>query len=172
MSKSAGYDDMHPIILRKLSDVLAAPLKILFDKTLKEGKIPQSWERAEVKPIFKKGDKNNPGNYRPVRLTSIVCKTIEGFIRDALSKHLKTNGLLSNHQHGFTTGRSCITQLLTTLHDWFSMINDGKPVDAIYLDLQKAFDKDPHRRFLTKLEGHGVHGQILCWIEDFLSNRT
>ena len=73
---------MHPRI-----DVLAAPLKNLFDKskTLKEGKIPQSWKRV-VKPIFKKGDKNNPGNYRPVSLTSIVCKTFKGFIRDALSK--------------------------------------------------------------------------------------
>ena len=66
LSKSAGPDGMHPIILRELSDVLAAPLKKLFDNTLKEGKIPQSWKRAEVKPIFKKGDKNNPGNYRPV----------------------------------------------------------------------------------------------------------
>ena len=105
-------------------------------------------------------------------LTSIVCKTFEGFIRDALSKHIKTNGLLSNHQHGFTTGRSCITQLLTTLNDWFSRIDNGNHVDVIYLDLQKAFDKIPHRRLLTKLEGYGVHGQILCWIEDFLSNRT
>ena len=52
------------------------------------------------------------------------------------------------------------------------MIDDGKLVDVIYLDLQKAFDKIPHRRLLTKLEGYGVHGQILCWIEDFLSNRT
>ena len=63
---TSDRDSMHPRILRELSDVLAAPLKKLFDNTLKEGKIPQSWKRAEVKPIFKKGDKNNPGNYRPV----------------------------------------------------------------------------------------------------------
>ena len=61
VSKSAGADGMHPRILRELSDVLAAPLKKQVDKTLKEGKIPQSWKRAEVKPMFKKVDNNNPG---------------------------------------------------------------------------------------------------------------
>ena len=74
-----------------MSDVFAAPLKFVFHKTLslKEWKIPQSWKSAEVKSIFKKGDKNDTGHYRPVSLsalTSVVCKTFEGFIHDALTK--------------------------------------------------------------------------------------
>ena len=171
-SKSAGPDNMHPRLLKELAEVIALPLKLLFDKTLKEGKIPAAWKKAEVKPIFKKGSKNDPGNYRPVSLTSIVCKVFEGIIRDSLNKHLLDNNLLSDHQYGFMSGRSCTTQLLTTINDWMLLLDDKKPVDVVYLDLQKAFDKVPHMRLLTKLTAYGVTGPIFEWIKDFLTNRT
>ena len=81
------------------------------------------------------------------------------------------NNLLSNVQHGFVKGRSCITQLLSTLHDWFQHLDNNIPVDAIYLDFKKAFDTVPHQRLLSKLHGYGVRGQVLDWIRDFLSDR-
>ena len=171
-SKSEGPDGIHPRILKELSDVLGVPLKILFDKTIKEGRIPTAWKAAEVRPIFKKGVKAHPGNYRPVSLTSTVCKVFEGFLRDALNEHLTENNLLSDHQHGFTSGRSCMTQLLSTVNDWLKFIENGEPVDAIYLDLQKAFDKVPHQRLLTKLKAYGVGGKIWDWVADFLSGRS
>ena len=74
---------------------------------MKEGILPQQWKLQEVHPLFKKGDRSSPGNYRPVSLTSIVCKVFEGFIRDALFKHFSDNDLLSKHQFGFCPGRSC-----------------------------------------------------------------
>ena len=80
-TKSPGPDNIHPKILKELASELALPLKILFDKTLKTGKLPSSWKLAEVRPIFKKGDKSKPGNYRPVSLTSIICKVFESFIK-------------------------------------------------------------------------------------------
>ena len=172
VSKSCGPDGMHPRLVKELSTELALPFKILFDKTLTEGKIPACWKCAEVKPIFKKGDKSKPGNYRPVSLTSIICKIFEGIVRDELNKHLIDNNLLSATQFGFTTGRSCITQLLSTMNDWLKCLDAGEPVDAIYLDLQKAFDKVPHARLMTKLECYGVKGNILTWIKEFLSDRT
>ena len=92
--KSPGPDEIHSRVLRELANELSLPLKFLFDKSLIQGKIPSEWKEAEVRPIFKKGDKNLPGNYRPVSLTSIVCKLFEGFIRDALSNHLVDNDLL------------------------------------------------------------------------------
>ena len=99
---------------------------------------------GEVKPIFKKGEKCYPGNYRPVSLTSVLCKVLEGFVRDALTIHIKEHNFLSDHQYGFCSGRSCTTQLLTTLQDRMRFIEEGKSVDVIYLDLQKAFDQVPH----------------------------
>ena len=125
-----------------------------------------------MKPIFKKGNKLQAGNYRPVSLTSVVCKIFEHFIRDGLTKHLIENKLLSDQQYGFTKGRSCVTQLLTTINDWINFQKEKQPVDVIYLDLQKAFDKVPHRRLLSKLQGYGIEGNLFKWIEDFLSKRS
>ena len=98
VNKSPGPDDLHPRILKELSHKLAKPLKMLFDKTMIQGKIPCQWKTAEVRPIFKKGKKTTPGNNRPVSLTSVICKLFEGFIRNALYKHFVSNHLLSEHQ--------------------------------------------------------------------------
>ena len=171
MSKSPGPDQIHPRILRELAVELASPFKRLFTKSINEGKLPSKWKLAEVRPIFKKGNKNKPGNYRPVSLTSVVCKILEGFVRDALFKHLINNNLLSNDQYGFCTGRSCMTQLLVTINYWMESLDNKIPVDAVYLDFSKAFDTVPHKRLITKLEGYGVTGSILKWIEDFLKDR-
>ena len=73
-SKSPGPDGVHPRLLKELSRELSQQLLILFNKTLNEGNIPDIWKKAEVKPIFKKGSKEDPGNYRPVSLTSLLCK--------------------------------------------------------------------------------------------------
>ena len=170
--KSPGPDNMHPRVLRELAHELSYPLLLIFNKSMSQGKIPTQWKPAEVRPIFKKGCKSTPGNYRPVSLTSILCKVFEGFVRDALYKHLIKNNLLSAKQFGFCQGRSCVTQLLTTINKWMKCIDDNKPVDAIYLDFAKAFDTVPHKRLIKKLEGYGVHDNVLKWIEDFLSDRT
>ena len=96
----------------------------------------------------------------------------EGFTRDAILNHLNDNKLLSEHQFGFSKGRSCVTQLLVTINEWMSYMDDNIPVDAVYLDLRKAFDTVPHKRLIEKLRGYGIQGKLLCWIKDFLSERT
>ena len=136
--KSPGPDLLHPRILKELATELAYPLRLLFVKTIKDGKLPKDWKTAEVRPIFKKGCKTSAGNYRPVSLTSVVCKVFEGFIRDSLYNHMVTNNILSINQFGFCKGRSCDTQLLTTIHDWFQHLDNNIPVDAIYLDFKKS----------------------------------
>ena len=172
VSKSPGPDEIHPRILKELSYELSKPLTMLFNKSIHDGKIPDKWKIAEVRPIFKKGSKNQAGNYRPVSLTSVVCKVFEGFIRDAMYTHFITNKLLSNKLFGFCQGRSCVTQLLVTLHDWMTFLDSNIPVDCMYLDFRKAFDAVPHRRLLHKIKGYGVGGNVLNWVSDFLSNRT
>ena len=172
VTKSSGPDGVSPKLLYENADQLAYPLKKLFDATMLSGKIPKKWKIAEVKPIFKKGDKRTAGNYRPVSLTSIVCKIFETFIRDALCSHLTSNELLSPYQYGFCKGRSCATQLLATLSNWLKNLDENIPVDAIYLDFQKAFDTVPHKRLIHKLPGYGIEDNVLNWIKDFLSDRT
>ena len=152
-NKSQGPDNLHPKLLKNISKTLAVPLKILFDNTLIEGNILNEWKSAEVRPIFKKGDKTKPGNYRPVSLTSVVCKLMETFIKNALYKHLIDNEILSKEQFGFVSGRNTITQLLITINDWMQDLDNNIDVDAAYMDFRKAFDTLPHQRLLTKLKG-------------------
>ena len=121
---------------------------------MKDGKIPKRWKTAEVRPFFKKGKKSSPNNYRPVSLTCIVCKIFESFVRNSIYKHLIDNDMLALEQFGFCKGRSCSTQLLVTLNDWFLNIDQSTPVDSIYLDFNKAFDCVPHRRLMSKLHSY------------------
>ena len=171
-NKSPGPDKVHPKILKELSEQLQYPVWKLFNRSLKEGRIPRRWKIAEVRPIFKKGSKTAPGNYRPVSLTSVLCKLLEGFIRHALYEHLVDNKLLAKEQFGFCKGRTCTSQLLVTISEWLTDLDNNIPVDCAYLDFRKAFDSVPHQRLMAKLKGYGIDGSILNWINDFLNNRT
>ena len=82
LNPNPGPDKLHSRILKELYSVLDKPLTILFQNTLKKGKLPDEWKHAIVTAIFKKGDKRKPNNYRPVSLTCIICKIIESIIRD------------------------------------------------------------------------------------------
>ena len=122
-------------------------------------------------PIHKKGDRGNPGNYRPVSLTAVTCKILESIIREKIMDHMVTNRLFCDEQHGFVPGRSCMTQLLTCIDDWTAELDVGNPLDAVYLDFQKAFDTVPHQRLIYKVESYGIGKSIVDWIRDFLTDR-
>ena len=170
-NSAAGPDGIHPRILREAADSVSPILADMFRESLDTGLVPQDWTLADVVPIYKKGDKDDPGNYRPVSLTSVPCKVLESIIRDQLMTHLQSRNLLTDAQHGFRPGRSCATQLMLTIEEWSSMIERGEPVDVLYLDLAKAFNTVPIRRLLRKLKAHGIEGKLLQWIQAFLVGR-
>ena len=170
--KSCGPDELHPRLLIELADLIALPVTILFNLTLKKGALPHDWRRAFVSPIYKKGSRHLPENYRPISLTAILCKLMERFVRDVLISHLVDNRLLSKKQYGFISGRSTTTQLLFYLDECTRITAGGGVVDSIYLDFSKAFDTVPHKRLLGKLEAYGIKGELHEWIKAFLSNRS
>ena len=86
-------------------------------------------------------------------------------------KHFDKYSLIQNSQHGFISGKSCLTNLLDFFEVVTKMLDEGEAVDLIYLDFAKAFDKVPHCRLFKKLEAHGVGGNVLNWIKEWLSNR-
>lgn len=170
-NKSPGPDKMYPRVLKELNEELSTPLSNLFNKSLKEGKLPDDWKLAEITAIFKKGKRSSPNNYRPVSLTSIICKIMESFIRDAVQTHMEESNLYSNCQHGFRKGKSCTTQLLEVMDDFTNYVENGQDFDVIYLDFKKAFDSVPHERLLMKLKSYGIEGRLSIWIKDFLFDR-
>ena len=169
-SKSLGTDQIFPIVLNRCVEELAEPLNALFTKSFQSGQVPQDWIDANVIPIYKKGHHSKPGNYRPVSLTSQVCKVMEFFILESISEHLKQHKLILDSQHGFRPKRSCLSNLLIFLEVTF-YIDKGYPVDVIYLDFSKAFDTVPHRRLISTLIAHGITGKTNRWIESWLTDR-
>jgi len=95
-------------------DEICYPLFIIFKKSLSETCIPEDWKSANITPIYKKGSRTLAENYRPVSLTSQTCKMFEAILRDALVEHLEKNALITDSQHGFRKGRSCLTNLLVS----------------------------------------------------------
>lgn len=171
VNKSPGIDSMHPKFLQELASEIAGPICEIFKTSIRSGKLPQEWKNARISAIFKKGNRKIASNYRPVSLTSIICKTMEKIIRSHIIDHMQRNQLFSDKQFGFISGRSTALQLLKVLDIWTEAIDCGFSVDVIYMDFMKAFDTVPHRRLVAKLSGFKINGNIIKWIEQFLSNR-
>ena len=172
VNKSCGPDNIHPFLLQRTARTISLPLKIIFEKSLREGECPDDWRTANVTPIHKKGDRTDPSNYRPVSLTSQVCKVLETIVREKIIKHMRDNGLFSNSQHGFREGRSCLTNLLETLEHWTKILDEQDCIDVAYLDFRKAFDLVSHKHLLYKMSKYGISGQVLKWVEGFLRDRS
>ena len=143
----------------------------MFNLSLEEGIVPSEWKEANITPLFKKGSRNKPENYRPVSLTSVICKLLETLIRDHMVEFLVKHKLINTSQHGFLKARSFLTNLLCFLEEITKWVNNGSPVDVVYLDFQKAFDKEPHQRLLLKVKSHGIGNDVINWIEKWLTHR-
>ena len=170
-TKSPGPDKIHPRALKEVATAIVKPLYWIFSSTMEKRKLPTIWKRANVSPIFKKGNRQLASNYRPVSLTCILCKLQESMIRDDIIAHMNANGLISNKQFGFISGRSTILQLLHVVEEWTDILESGGTIDVYYMDFMKAFDKVPHRRLLEKVKSYGIDGDILACIRSFLEGR-
>ena len=169
--KSPGPDSLHPRVLKEVATEIVDALVIIFQNSLDSGVVPEDWRVANVTPLFKKGGREKAGNYRPVSLTSVVGKLLESVIKDGIAAHLESGEIIGQSQHGFTKGKSCLTNLIEFFEDVTSRVDKGEPVDVLYLDFQKAFDKVPHKRLAYKLKAHGIGGSVLMWIENWLADR-
>jgi len=133
--------------------------------------VPDDWKEANVVLVYEGGSRNVATNYRPISLTSQLCKVFETIVRDQGIELLETNVLIRNSQHGFRKGSSSLTSLLLFLDKVLHSVNHGFSVDVVFLDLAKAFDKVPHKRLLEKLSKHGIRGKLLSVTGNWLSNR-
>ena len=171
-SKATGPDQISGRVLKELSTELTPAIQLIFQKSLTSGKVPSDWKHANVCPIYKKGDKHNAINYRPVSLTCILCKLCEHIISSNLMTHLNTHSILYDLQHGFRSARSCETQLTSFVPELCNSNDKNIQTDVIVMDFAKAFDKVPHKRLLYKLGYYGIRNDTLLWIQDFLSLRS
>ena len=166
-----GPDNLHPMLLKSCASQLAYPLHIIFTRIISEGQLPCDWKLSTIFPIFKKGVRYDPLNYRPISLTSVCCKTFERLLCVHLTNYLESNEILSPHQFGFRSSRSTMDQLLLVYDNVSKHMDDGHIVDVILFDFSKAFDVVVHTLLIAKLKCLGIGGKILHCIHSFLSNR-
>ena len=171
MNSSMGIDGVHPRLLTRCAASLSYPLKLIFNSSLREGRLPLEWLSSQITPIFKKGSRTTALNYRPIAITSVPCKVLEKEIVNHLKEHLEGNGLLSEHQFGFRSNHSTSDQLILCYDEVTRHVDQHKMVDLIFFDYTKAFDKVCHKILLEKLSSIGVGVQLRRWIESFLTDR-
>ena len=150
-TKATGPDELPARILKETAKEIAGVLSVIFQQSYEEGTVPSDWLTARISAIYKKGDKANPSNYRPVSLTCITCKIMEHIVCSQIGRHLDHNNILHPNQHGFRKGLSCETQLVDTIHELAYSINQKTQTDVIFLDFSKAFDKVSHDKLLHKI---------------------
>jgi len=119
-------------------------------------------------PIYKKGWKEDPGNYRLVSLTLVPGKIMERFVLSALTRHVQDHQGIRPRQHGFVKGRFCLTSLISFYDRVTRLVDEGKAVDVVYLDFSKTFNTVPHSILLEKLADHGLGRCILRWVKNWL----
>ena len=170
--KASGGDGIPAAFLKKCAEELCHPLAFVIQLSINQRQVPEDWREATVTPVYKKGPKTIPANYRPVSLTSICCKISEHIIVSQTMQHLESHGLLSIFQHGFRRRRSCETQLLITTHDLAKAMNDKSQIDLAVLDFEKAFDKVAHNRLIRKLHHLNLDQDVIGWITSFLAGRS
>lgn len=171
ISSTCDHMGINNTILKNTSLSIAPVLAALFTQSLSEGSVPHDWRIGKIAPFFKSGDRSSPLNYRPISLTSTICKIIEHIIHSQVIKYLEEHNTIFKFQHGFRKGYSCETQLAGFTNDLYTSVDSGFQVDAVFLDFSKAFDRVPHHRLLLKLSKCNLHPDVLAWIKDFLTSR-
>ena len=141
----------------------------LFNHSLKTGTLPSEWKSANVTPVHKKNKKEPASNYRPISLLPIISKVLERCVCNRVYDHV--HELINKAQHGFLHGRSCVTQLLTTLHHVGQLLDNNVQTDIIFLDFAKAFDSVDHIILLKKLKFYAISGNMYNWFTDYLHGR-
>ena len=159
------------VVLKKCKYALSKPLLMLWQESFNSGVVPSFYKQQLVTPVFKKGSRSLPQNYRPVSLTAHEIKIFERIVRTKMVDYLETNCILKCNQHGFRKGKSCLTQLLKQYEDILINLLNDKETDVIYVDFAKAFDKVDHEILIQKLKNIGIEGKLLKWLIDFLKDR-
>ena len=170
-TSASGMDEFPAFLLKGCKNSLSYPIYLIWRYSYDNGLINESFLTQLIAPVFKKGSRFDPANYRPISLTSHIIKLFERVVQKKISSYLEENSLLNINQHGFRKGFSCLSELLAHFNDIIDNMSHGWRTDTIYLDFSKAFDKVDHNLLISKLQLLGISGKLLDWLKAFLRDR-
>ena len=171
LKNSYGYDEISTKVLKMSSVYISSPLTHICNKSLSQGIFPDRLKYSQIKPLFKKGDKSNISNYRPISLLTSFSKVLEKAMSIQLLEHLNKNNILVDEQFGFRTNTSTDSAIYKLTNEIHKALNSKNLIGGIFCDLEKAFDCVNHEVLLSKLEFYGIKGKAKLWFESYFSNR-
>ena len=169
--KSSGMDEISSKISKDAFMVLINQLVYLFNSLLLIAVFPDAWKVAKVVPLYKGGDREDVGNYRPLSLLPLPGKLLEKIVHKQINDFWDENDFLSHEQGGFRKGYSTVSTIADLTHDLFTQMNVGHTTVAAFVDLRKAFDTVNLTILQNKLERSGIRNSVLSWCKSYLSNR-
>ena len=170
-NKASGPDYINPKMLKHTAVHICSSLTRLFNMSMQQNKFPSLWKKANVSPLFKKGDASQLNNYRPISLLSCVGKVMEKAVFKYTFNYIRDNHLIYSNQSGFMPGHSTTHQLVHLYHVFCEALDNKKKVRLVFADISKAFDRVWHAGILHKLKNNGITGSLNEWFSDYLTDR-
>ena len=171
VNKATGIDDISAKYLKLSAPVISQPLATILNVSIANGIYPDDLKKAKVTPIFKKGEKQDINNYRPISVLPVITGIFERHISTCLVDFLDKHNLIYDNQSGFRRHHSCQTSLTRMVDNWFTAMNNNEIVGTVLLDLSKAFDLVNHQILKQKLSAYKFSQSSLRWFNSYLSNR-
>lgn len=168
---SSGYDEIPMPVIKHASKYLIKPIAHVINSSFVTGIFPNKLKISKIVTIFKKGNTNDPVNYRPLSILPAMSKIYERVMYVQFVKFLENNNLFDIEQHGFRMGRSTVTAGIDFIDSIVDAIDGGNNATGIFMDLSKAFDSVEHKQLIESLQKLGIEGLSLNWFSSYISNR-
>ena len=169
--KATGSDGIPGLLLKQCAAVIAPSLTAIFNVSLTTGELPRAFKVANIAPVYKSGDREEAGNYRPISLLPIVSKVLEKIVSAQLKQFIQRNNLLPETQFAYRANHSTEDALTYAVNQLLLARDQGKVTGLVSVDLSKAFDRVEHQALIDLLSTIGISGAALKWFADYLSNR-
>jgi hypothetical protein len=170
-TNSYGYNEVRVKILKNFSYFIVSPLTYIINRSLTAGMFPNRLKFSEIKPIYKKGDKNSISNFRRISLLTSFSEIFEKVVYKRLYQQLSNNNFLMNEQFEFRISSSTNKAVYKLLDRVLTALNNKHTVGGIFRDLEKAFDCVNDKILLSKLEFYGISGSLHKLLMSYLEGR-